>query len=463
MLSNDKVIVDNTKYAEVDTCDVKAQTKQYASTTSQSMWSYKTFAVAFLIVTLSLGIGLGLGLGLGSVRSSSVDRNTIGNTQVVFGKQATGGARRLLIFEERFGEVNSSQLHSMQYYFTRISLCTSLFTSGSAYGNCENEWVLYSNTDQEMGYATYDSAAAAADTDPSHYIDLLSLEGRNMLVNKTHQMPLSIVGKVFTYAVTSWMRPIKVQADIPYNSSVTMYTKAFVAPPVFEPSFENTGPSQLGVAILENGGSFSKLLTPFTATPGNWSFLMAFNPDELIGVYYRNTGYNSNTGESYCTANGMTDVHCNEINTPMLSLTAIVYPTQQVIEKETYLIDIPAFGGQSTNTLRIDVYYNTADRLSVLNIGVQCVGPNAYNSAGGQNCGNYISEIQGSGEGPYKFFKATYDEATSQPTGRIAWLWDFMRSSTVGTLSGNVTYMDSYIDGVYVNCSILLLEIAGVK
>jgi hypothetical protein len=121
----------------------------------------------------------------------------------------------------------------------------------------------------------------------------------------------------------------------------------------------------------------------------------------------------------------MTDFWCNQINTPMLSLTAIAYPSGQTIQKETYLVDIPPFSGQSHRTLRVEVYYNTLDRSKAINIANQCVGSDAYNSAGGANCGNYIAEITGSGDGPYEFFTTKYVVGNTHPQGTVAWLKDF--------------------------------------
>jgi hypothetical protein len=170
---------------------------------------------------------------------------------------------------------NATQLLSMQYFFLEIALCSNLDITGSGYGNCGDKWTLYSNPDaSKLDYNVYDSATAAADTDPTHYIDLMSSQGRALLASKTNQMTTNQLGKTYKYAIASWMRPIKVSAQISINASLQFCTKAYVLPPAFEPSFENTCPPQLGVAYANNGGSFSQILTPFVASPGNWSFLL---------------------------------------------------------------------------------------------------------------------------------------------------------------------------------------------
>lgn len=168
---------------------------------------------------------------------------------------------RLLIDAGRFGENNASQLLSMQYFFLEIALCTNLEIRGSAYGNCADKWVLYSNPDaSNLNYETYDSQSAAADVDPTHYIDLMTSQGRTILANKTNQLTKDQVGKTYKYAITTWMKPIKVQAEISYNESLKLCTKGYLPPPAFEPSFENTCPLELGVALASNGGSLMSKL-----------------------------------------------------------------------------------------------------------------------------------------------------------------------------------------------------------
>ena len=177
--------------------------------------------------------------------------------------------------------------------------------------------------------------------------------------------------------------------------------------------------------------------------------MLAFNPDQLIGgSFYQGQGGN---GMSYCQNTGMTDSLCSNIRVPMISLSPVFYQTGDTIAKETYNIHISAANGQEAHIVRFEIYFNTNNVDAILATNSQCIGKDAYNSAGGQNCGVQTFYIDGTGMGPYSFLNYNH-----QPS-----IANFMRLASPG-YGANATYTLPTNPPVLLSVPVELVDIESV-
>jgi hypothetical protein len=287
----------------------------------------------------------------------------------------------------RIGSPLASNLKSLKYYITGITLCQDVQVMGTAYSAAQGCIQLYQNAQGDQAtYENYVVEQAEADNDPGHYIDLMTAEGQSTLRHPvTLEVPVakpdagdagdagdsdeSKVG-AYRFGLISFFRPIKVTAEFPVLGHAEQYfrTKA-ISQTHLERSSDGqsnierveigdtlSGATEETTYMLNNGGTLFTFQKPFSITQedvdaqAEIKIDLVFNPD--------------NFGQAYESANCTADQYsaiCDPLNNvvidmPYVRMNPVPRKSGEKTRKETYLMDY-----DTASKLRIELYYNDGD------------------------------------------------------------------------------------------------------
>ncbi len=234
---------------------------------------------------------------------------------------------------------------SLKYYLSSLQICESLTTSGTAFNNPQGCTTLYQQN--ASNYSAYNADSARADSDPTHYLDLMS----PTITTTLNHAVTSVQAGTYNYVIATWYRPIKVTGTITLASGsyythdgvsdsatgVTHYTGSFL-----------TGPAQESVVELPNGGTWFKFQNPFVIAADSASYVLdlVFNPDRLLkgGAMASNASIQDSTAALH------------GIYVPFLDLSPVLHKASDSAVKESYV-----FTGPAQFSLRAELYYLQSD------------------------------------------------------------------------------------------------------
>ncbi|MGK5086711.1 hypothetical protein WDW86_04080 [Bdellovibrionota bacterium FG-2] len=273
------------------------------------------------------------------------------------------------------GATTATSLKSLKYFIQSIQLCQSMTITGSAYSNASGCIDLYtgpvSNSDTSL-YNSYTITEALADTDTTHWIDLMSATDQAKL-KKGITVTLAMKG-AYKYGKIDFFRPIKTTAEFPLVGGGTYYSKAstVVARANNEMGMQvesasvgdmTTGPAEETVYMMNNGGVWFPFLKDFEITDDDIknqtsvSMDLVFNPADFgkaskAGGTCNPEGDNTNAF-IYDKAN------CITMNMPYVRMNPVPRKGGEKTYKETYLIEYGT--GTSDSQVRLELYYVNAD------------------------------------------------------------------------------------------------------
>lgn len=274
-------------------------------------------------------------------------RPTIAVQVVKTGAGAPGQFRTAAI-RANGAPVGEATPEHLAYFLTSLALCESLTTTGTAFNNPQGLVELYGNN--SVDYNTYDFGAARADPVAGHYLDLLDPNTLGVL-QRTVTLPPGV--NRFNWALATWNRPVKIQAAVPLGDGTWLYTKDGDEVTQNGSRYTNvtadmtSGPTELGLVDLNNGGTWFKLQHPVTIpdSAGSFTLSLVFNPDRLIKA-------SANGASNY----PMRDSLNRGIYTPILDLTPVLHSTAAGVQKETFVLT-----GAAQFDIRLELYSLAGD------------------------------------------------------------------------------------------------------
>ncbi len=266
------------------------------------------------------------------------------------------------------GQVSSTNLNSLKYYITSISICRSLRPQGSGYsnpsgcievfrGNSNDPLFSYGDPDL-LTQEDYIRFADAARTTSTGFVDLMDPESRSSLEGDI-VLTSSDIG-AYHYGIINWYLPIKVQASISlangdiYNTQdgITSYLGDMGPLTLSTDVFSETEAPQEAVVVLGNGGSWFRFQNPFIISNQDiqdktqFALDLTFNPDGLIKAYTPGLG-----GCGACVLQGSNG---EQISVPYISLTPVAHRATEQVRKETYIARINSAADHFD--LRVELY-----------------------------------------------------------------------------------------------------------
>ncbi|MEK7692517.1 MAG: hypothetical protein AAB425_16005 [Bdellovibrionota bacterium] len=245
------------------------------------------------------------------------------------------------------GAASASQVKSLKYYITEINLCTTLEVNGTGWMAGSDCTSIYRSFDDMSAYDTYLVEQAALDTNPAHYIDIMDSESKSRLNQKT---PLA-AGE-YNYGIITWMKPIKLNAEVTLNNGTTLVTKSELKTVANDAFFHMTAESLVGhpgeseesTVLLNNGGSFFKFQKPLIVKDKEETTVdLVFNPDSVVKGSSAASNYAIQ--EALAGENGP-----KAISVPYLQLTPVVRGAAETTLKESYLLAGPS------SDVRLEIY-----------------------------------------------------------------------------------------------------------
>ena len=251
------------------------------------------------------------------------------------------------------GQVTASDLESLAYYITDISICKHMTINGTGYSDQSGCISVY-NAERRYDYDTFVAEEAALETEL--YVDLMKPSHLSKL-SKTIYLSEEDIG-AYHYGKVDHYRPVKVTASIQLNDDTMVYTKSgpsvlisgsgIDATYVTQVSDMTQGPAEESIVVLPNGGSWFKFEKPFQLTSqdveNETSFQMklAFNPEGVIKAY------------DFTSSNQAIQDPENDygIVVPLMPFTPVIYRPTETARKESYLFSY---------TSSIDSVYNSFD------------------------------------------------------------------------------------------------------
>ncbi len=258
-----------------------------------------------------------------------------------------------------YGQVTASDLESLKYYITDISICKSMTINGTGYSGQSGCISVYRQS-QDYDYDTFVAEDAAQETEK--FVDLMSASDLAKLA-KTTYLSEEHTGDYY-YGKVDHYRPVKVTASIKLNDDTTVYTKngtstwisgsGINAAYVTQVSDITQGPAEESIVVLPNGGSWFKFEKPFTITSEDvenettFQMKLAFNPEGVIKAYNQTSGNQAiqDTDNNY------------GIVVPLMPFTPVIYRLSETARKESYLFSYTSTNASTYNSFdfRLELY-----------------------------------------------------------------------------------------------------------
>ncbi len=257
------------------------------------------------------------------------------------------------------GQVTESNLESLKYYITDISICKNMTINGTGYSDQSGCISVY-NAERLYDYDTFVAEGAAQETE--NYVDLMSSSDLAKLT-KTTYLTNDDIGDYY-YGKVDHYRPVKVTASIQLNDDTVVYTKSgtstLISGSGIDAAYVNQvtnitqGPAGESIVVLSNGGSWFKFEKPFTLTAEDvenettFQMKLAFNPEGVIKAY------------NYTSSNQTIQDEENNygIVVPLMAFTPVIYRLTDTAKKESYLLNHTSTDDSPYNSFdfRLEIY-----------------------------------------------------------------------------------------------------------
>ncbi|MBX3224275.1 MAG: hypothetical protein KF795_27415 [Labilithrix sp.] len=265
------------------------------------------------------------------------------------------------------GQTSAVSLESLKYLITRIAVCESMETQGTAFQKQEGCLDLYQADIGEYAYtpsdADFTAHADRARTSDDRFVDLMDPSSRERLAVNA-KLGASDARK-YSWGLVTWALPIKVKASMPMSDGTTFFThdgvterrvdhNGFVSYPTVASRSFLDGPAEEAVVLHGNGGTWFRFQSPLTITQSDidahesYVLDLVFNPDGLVKGY----GSTSNAvlvGPSNAGHGGP------GIGVPQLDLTPVPHRAGDVVVKESYVAAVGDF------RVRLELYSLKSD------------------------------------------------------------------------------------------------------
>ena len=317
------------------------------------MYKTKYFILIMTICIAACGGGGADGGGGGGNNKASLNFEVLSVASTTSNPSALNAPSNLVGAARAQGQAGASELESMAYYITDISICKSMTINGTGYSGQSGCISVYS-AERRYDYNTFVAEDAALETEL--YVDLMKPSDLSRL-SKTVYLSEEDIGD-YHYGKVDHYRPVKVTASIQLDDDTMVYTKSgpsvlisgsgIDATYVTQISDITQGPAEESIVVLPNGGSWFKFEKPFQLTSQDvenettFQMKLAFNPEGVIKAY------------DFTSSNQVIQDQTNGygIVVPLMPFTPVIYRSTETARKESYL-----FSYNST----IDSTYNSFD------------------------------------------------------------------------------------------------------
>lgn len=352
----------------------------------------------FFMVVILLMMAFGCGKGVegpvgGSLTPNFVKVGTSGTTSSLRPDLFAGLRSGELV---AFAASNAAQtlaggaggLESLKYFIQDIQLCEDLTIQGSAYQNPRGCTYIYRNSaigtngDNNLTlYNNYTITESQTDTAADdRFTDLMTTAGLAKL--KKSQNVQSDMLRTYNYGLVTFFRTIRMKAHFKDSAGTILYrTRANTT--VYNSSTDSAGrkkentyvgdmtasPSSDAeevIYMMDNGGQFFKLNTPFTLTQSDLSagtsftVDLVFNPDNFVAASPQGGTCSGSPGSS--TPPIFDNANCLSITPKFVKLTPVPRKGSEKTRKEVYRINnYLNLSGTTVINTRIELYYNDGD------------------------------------------------------------------------------------------------------
>lgn len=289
-------------------------------------------------------------------------------------------------FTDVAAQTTATSLKSLQYYISSVTICKEVTMNGTGYNGTSGCLTIYSNNVETAAYDNYSIAEAKADTNPDHYIDFMTVDGRLKLASQSVTLTAEHAG-LYKYGLVNFMRPIKIKAEY-YDAANNLLFRTKDSTSLVSGTVDGrttqipltgdttTGEAELLTLMNNNGGTVFPFARPFEITAediaNNTNFVVdfVFNPANF-STASKMQGCSAPTSVAYNTA-PIDVANCVYFDVPMGKLSPVPHKASDTIAKEVYLVD----KGASAGKIRIELYYNSADtNKTILGVDISSVNP----------------------------------------------------------------------------------------
>jgi hypothetical protein len=337
------------------------------------------------------------------------------------------------------GQVTASNLESLKYYITDISICKRMTINGTGYSGQSGCISVY-RAERLYDYDTFVAEDAALETE--HYVDLMSASDLSNLSGTTY-LSNDDIGE-YHYGKVDHYRPVKLTASVQLNDDTVVHTKDGTstlisgsgtnATYVTEVSDITTGPAEESIVVLNNGGSWFKFEKPFrltaedVASETTFQMKLAFNPEGVIKAY------------NYTSSNQAIQDAVNNygIEVPLMPFTPVIYRSTETAKKESYLFSYTGTDTSIYNSFdfRLEIYTVEEDTIdSIYAADTLKLLLREY-----EDTGTDVTQV-------YRPFSATTSNDETPVYAFVNWLNNaFITNFTRGTLVGDTGSATFHVD-----------------
>jgi hypothetical protein len=258
-----------------------------------------------------------------------------------------------------FSVNRASDLLSLQYYITRITLCANITVQGSGYNNTTGCSDVYGATSSDNAYDAYRIENAQADTSDA-WVDLMSASS----IARVAATPAQLSAGDYSYVLVENRKPIKMNVGIDLANSTRLRTCAggtvdttgsdtSLLQVVTVPDMTNCTQSLITVGSI-GGGNWFKLAQPIRIEAGrSYALDLGFDPDSAITA--------SISPDGPLGPGGYRDLANRVIQVPKIAIAPVVRSasTERTVREQYELSEIQGVSGK----VRVNLYFagSTAD------------------------------------------------------------------------------------------------------
>ncbi len=247
------------------------------------------------------------------------------------------------------GQASATEIKSLKYFLTGISICKNATLSGSGFSGASDCISLFTGKKiSQAFYQAFDRVEAAKPEYDADYRDLM--QGLKLAA----KIRKSDAGS-YRYAIVNWMQPIKVTAELKLNdgAGTVIYSHAGTDVSVTDQNGlahldtvvadMTVGPATEAITSIGNGGSVFAFGAPLTISEADvdagaqFAIDMVFNPDAMVkgadAPFAQAVFHGIDAGGA---RNGLA------MSVPALTLIPLVHKATERVVRETYLAHMTA-------------------------------------------------------------------------------------------------------------------------
>ena len=397
------------------------------------------YIIIMLVMAICVAACGGGGDGGGGENQASLNFEILSLAPTTSNSSAVQSPSGLMRASTAHGQVAASDLTSLKYYITDISICKSMTINGTGYSGHSGCISVYT-AERRYDYDTLVAEDAAQETEL--YVDLMSASDRAKL-SQTIYLTNDDIGD-YHYGKVDHYRPVKLTASVELEDDTVVYTKSGTstlvsgsgidAAYVTQVSEITTGPAQESIVVIPNGGSWFKFEKPFALTAQDiqnqttFQLKLAFNPEGVIKAY------------NFTSSNQAIQDAVNNygIEVPLMPFTPVVYRSTETARKESYLFTYTSTVGSTYNSFdfRLELYTveeDTSDSIYAADTLRLLLRPD-------DDSGSDVTQV-------FRPFSVTSSNDTTPVYSFVNWLNDnFITGFTRGTNVGDAGSATFHVD-----------------